>query len=227
MSNTKWTIPQILSLLEKQYGRVAEPRERRSPLAELVLTVLSQNTSDVNSHRAYQSLVSHFVSWEKLATARTGAIERAIRAGGLEHIKAARLKAILEQIQEERGNLDLSFLSEMPLDEARDWLRRLPGVGPKTAACVLLFSLGMPALPVDTHVHRVATRLGLLQSKVSAERAHDIMLSLVSAREVYRFHMLFIEHGRTLCKAQRPLCHVCPLLKGCPTGATLVKSKEG
>jgi len=127
------------------------------------------------------------------------------------------IRPILEKIGEERGSLDLSFLGELPLSEAKSWLRELPGVGPKTAGCVLLFSLGRPALPVDTHVFRVAKRLGLIDSRVSAERAHELLEELVPPQDIYSFHLYLIEHGRRICKAQRPRCHLCVLHGLCPS----------
>lgn len=156
-----------------------------------------------------------------MAQAQPQEIAEAIKLGGLAQVKAPRIKAILNRIEEERGSFDLSFLERMPMDEARRWLLDLPGVGPKTAACVLLFSLDMPALPVDTHVYRVARRLGLLGDKVSAEKAHEILEAIVAPKEVYHFHIYLIAHGRRLCAAQRPRCPACPLLDGCPTGQTL------
>ena len=167
-------VEEVRRRLLKEYG--PPPRSlRRDPLSELVAVVLSQNTSDANSHRAYASLVDRFGSWEAVAAAEAGEIARAIRAGGLAGIKAPRIKAILEEIRARRGSLDLGFLAGMGLDGARAWLRGLPGVGPKTAGCVLLFSLGMPAMPVDTHVYRVARRLGLVDSRASVEKAHEIL----------------------------------------------------
>jgi len=146
---------------------------------------------------------------------------RRLGAGGhcLADVKAKRIKLILQDIEEQRGNLDLSFLRELPLSEAKSWLRQLPGVGPKTAGCVLLFSLGMPALPVDTHVFRVARRLGLIDSKATPEKAHDVLEALIPAEEIYAFHLYLIEHGRRICKARRPRCHLCVLQQVCPSAA--------
>ncbi len=142
----------------------------------------------------------------------------AIQTGGLARIKAPRLKGILEEVWARCGSFDMMFLKELPLDEAKTWLRSLPGVGPKTAACVLMFALGRPALPVDTHVHRVAQRLGLVPAKAGAAQAHDILEAILKPDEVYPFHVSLIKHGRRLCRAQRPLCERCPLLDGCPFG---------
>lgn len=208
-------VEQVRRRLRKEYGpRRWQPRQ--DPLSELIAVVLSQNTSDVNSHRAFAALVDQFGSWEAVAAAEPSAIARAIRAGGLADIKAARIKAILGEIWARRGRLDLGFLGEMGLDEAKAWLRDLPGVGPKTAGCVLLFSLGRPAMPVDTHVYRVARRLGLIDARASVEKAHDVLEALVAPENVYEFHMLMVDHGRRTCKAQRPRCPACVLRGMCP-----------
>ncbi len=215
------TVAEIVRLLEGEYGEVAWTR-RRDPLSELVLTILSQNTSDHNSRRAFDRLTAAFGSWDAVAGADVAAIAAAIQPGGLAQVKAPRIRSILERIQAGRGSLDLEFLGGMPVDEAVRWLRDLPGVGPKTAACVLLFSLGKPVLPVDTHVHRVAGRLGLIDSKLSAEKAHEVLGGMVPAADVYRVHILLIEHGRRVCLARSPRCGLCPLLPGCPAGRSLI-----
>ena len=197
------TTAQVLRLLRKEYGpRNWQPGQ--APLSTLIATVLSQNTSDVNSHRAFAALVNRFGSWESVATADVSELAEAIRAGGLADIKARRIKSILHQIQEERGRLDLSFLDNAGLAEAKAWLRQLPGVGPKTAGCVLLFSLGKPAMPVDTHVFRVAKRLGLIGARVSVEKAHEILESLVASKERLRVPHPHGGTGRRACKAQEP-----------------------
>ena len=139
--------------------------------------------------------------------------------GGLAKIKAPRIKAVLNQVREEVGSFDLSFLGEMPLDEAKAWLKRLDGIGPKTAAIILCFSLGMPAMPVDTHIYRVARRLGFVAKKVSAEKAHDVLEAKVKPDDVFAFHMYLINHGRQVCKALRPRCDRCVFSWGCPSRA--------
>ena len=217
-------ISEIIGLLQKEYGSISL-RSRTEALSELIMTFLSQNTSDHNSRRAFDSLLSRFGSWEMVAEGSVEDIAEAIKLGGLARVKAPRIKKILEQIQAQRGSLDLRFLKRMPVDEAKAWLRGLSGVGPKTAACVLLFSLKKPVLPVDTHIHRVAKRLGLIDSRVSAEKAHEILGGMVPAGDVYRFHILIIEHGRRVCKAQHPRCQQCVLLRGCPTGQTLLEAE--
>ncbi len=187
-------------------------------MSELVLTILSQNTSDANSGRAFMRLRSRFGTWEELLGADPDEIVPEIQAGGLARIKAPRIKGILDEVLARRGSFDLSILEELPLEEAKAWLRSLPGVGPKTAACVLMFALGRPALPVDTHVHRVAQRLGLVPAKAGATQAHDILEAVLAPEEVYPFHISLIKHGRRLCRAQRPQCERCPLLDRCPFG---------
>ncbi len=218
------SIAEIIQLLAKEYGSVTW-RSRTGPLSELIMTILSQNTSDHNSRRAFDSLLNKFGSWEAVAGGSVEDIAEAIKLGGLAKVKAPRIKNILEQIQAQRGSLDLMFLKKMPVAEAKAWLKSLPGVGPKTAACVLLFSLGKPVLPVDTHIHRVAQRLGLIDSRVSAEKAHEVLGDMVPDRDVYRFHILMIEHGRRICKAQHPRCRECVLLRICPTGQMLLEAE--
>ena len=209
-------IDRIIDLLTDAYG-FREWRPDGEPLAMLVKTILSQNTSDTNSLRAYDSLIAAFPDWESLAGAYAGDIADAIRGGGLADIKAARIRQVLAQIKQERGSYELDFLAELPAAEANAWLKQLPGVGAKTASCVLLFSLGKPVMPVDTHVFRVSKRLGFVSAKESVERAHEILESLVPRERTYQFHILVIEHGRRVCKAQRPRCAECVLCTLCPS----------
>ena len=200
-------------------------RPHGDPMSELVLTILSQNTSDTNSGRAFMRLKQRFLIWEDLLAADPDDIIPAIQAGGLARIKAPRIKAILDEVWGRLGSFDLMFLKDLPMDEAKVWLRSLPGVGPKTAACVLMFAFGRPALPVDTHVHRVAQRLGLVPPKAGAAEAHDILEAILEPDEIYPFHITLIKHGRRLCRAQRPLCDRCPLLDGCPYGQSFLNTK--
>ena len=209
-------IEQVLKLLSAEHGE-KRWREGKSPVAVLVQTILSQNTSDRNSERAFGQLLASFNGWEEIADADVGQICEAIKAGGLGAVKARYIKQALEEIRRRQGGFELDFLRTLTLDEARDWLRQLPGVGMKTASVVLLFSLRMPALPVDTHVFRVAKRLGLINSKVSVEKAHRLLEGLVPPQDVYQFHVLLIEHGRKICKAQRPRCRECVLGSLCPS----------
>lgn len=201
--------------LLNHYGEPAL-KPQKPPLDELIQTILSQNTSDANSDRAYASLRAAFPTWEAVRAADTDALAEAIRVGGLGRIKAPRIQQILAHLEQERGSATLDFLDEMPLEDARAYLLGLPGVGPKTAACVLLFSLHKPALPVDTHVFRVSRRLGLVPAKASAEQAHALLEALIPPTLYYPFHLLLIQHGRTLCSAQRPKCDACPLADRCP-----------
>jgi len=193
-------------------------RAHGDPVAELVLTVLSQNTSDTNSGRSYQSLVARFPNWDAVVAAPVSAIEESIRVGGLARTKAPRLQALLVELRKRLGDdWDASRLRTLPLADAKVWLKSLPGVGPKTAACVLLFALKRPALPVDTHVHRVSQRLGLISEKTGAEVAHALLESQLTLGQVYPFHVALIRHGRRVCKAGRPLCEQCVLSDRCPS----------
>ena len=208
---------QVLARLAPEYGTLRWSR-RKDPVSELVVTILSQHTSDVNAERAFEQLLATFGSMDAVAWADVEQIASCIHSGGLARIKAPRIKAALNLILERRGVLNLDFLEELPLEEAKAWLTAIPGVGKKTAAVVLCFSLGMPAMPVDTHVHRVAKRLGLIGDRVSADQAHDLLESIVVPEEVYSFHVYLITHGRRVCKAQRSWCESCVLADICPTG---------
>lgn len=207
---------EVLQRLRAFYGPVTW-KPRMEALEELVFTILTQHTSDVNAGKAFQRLKARFPHWEDLLHAPLDAIEEAIHSAGLARQKAPRIQQALRTIQERRGNLKLDFLQDMPLDEAKAWLRSLPGVGPKTAAIVLCFALGRPAMPVDTHVHRVARRLGLLAPRENAEKAHALLEQAVAPEEVYPFHVYLITHGRRVCKAQRPRCGACVLRDICPS----------
>jgi len=212
--NAREKVMAVHSLLLREYGH--HPWEaHRDPVSELVRTVLSQNTSDVNSNRAFARLQERFPSWEQVREANVKAIEEAIRPGGLARIKAPRIKAALEAIKEERGELHLEFLRELELGEAKAWLESLVGVGPKTAACVLLFSLGRPVLPVDTHVLRVSRRAGLIDARTSMEKAHEVLGEMLPDKAVYTFHVNMVSHGRSVCYARRPRCEICVLAPHC------------
>jgi endonuclease-3 len=209
-------IKEVIELLEQEYG----PRKwqaDRDPIDVLIETILSQNTSDVNSHRAFDSLKASFGSWETVASAPVECIARAIQCGGLFQIKAIRIKQVLEQIENEQGRISLDSLKSMSMAEAEDYLMRLPGVGHKTASCVLLFSLGKPSLPVDTHVFRVAKRLGLIDAKTSIEKAPGLLQEQIPPSKVYQFHIHMIEHGRRICRARQPRCNRCILRGICPS----------
>jgi endonuclease III len=203
----------IRDRLRREYGRPVL-RPHRAPVDELVLTVLSQNTNDRNRDVAYGRLRERFASWAEVRDAPVADVEEAIRPGGLAPTKAVRIKQILGAL----GDDDLAWIESSPLAEAREYLCDLPGVGRKTAACVLLFSYGRPEVPVDTHVYRVGTRLGLWPAKTSPKRAHDEMLRLVDPEDAYEIHVLLIRHGRRTCTARNPDCPACPLLRMCPEG---------
>jgi endonuclease III len=204
----------VCDRLDEEYGEL-EWRSHGEPLGALVGTILSQHTSDINSERAYDNLRRVFPSWEQVRDAPVGEIADAIRSGGLADSKAPRIKTVLEQIHEKAGQTTLDFLRDMPTDEAKAYLHGFHGVGPKTAACVLMFSLCRPVLPVDTHVFRVSHRLGLIDKKLGEAKAHDALQSLLPPERVYPFHVHMIRHGRRVCVAQRPRCSVCVLRDRC------------
>ncbi|HYJ49913.1 MAG TPA: endonuclease III [Microbacterium sp.] len=198
-------------------GELAPPRAA-DPLDELILTVLSQHTSDVNAERAFADLRRVFPGgWQQVVDAPTVGVADAIRSGGLADSKAPRIQAILREVRDREGSFDLSSLRAMSDAEARDYLIGLPGIGPKTAAVVLSFALGRDAMPVDTHVHRVTRRLGLIPPKATAERADRILHELVPDGMRTPLHVAFIRLGREICKAPTPRCRQCPLKDLCPT----------
>jgi endonuclease-3 len=209
-------INEVIKLLEQEYGP-CQWHPSRDPIDVLIETILSQNTSDSNSGRAFASLKANFNGWEAVASAPAGHIAEVIKYGGLSQIKAARIKQVLGQIEREQGRITLDFLKSETMAEAEDYLMRLPGVGHKTASCVLLFSLGKPSLPVDTHVFRVAKRLRLIDSKTSIEKAHSLLREQIPPSRVYQFHVHMIEHGRRVCHARQPRCNRCILRGICPT----------
>ena len=211
-------LAEIMGALDAEYG--PRPWESRGRAVDvLVETVLSQNTSDVNSHRAFESLLSRFGSLEAAVSAGAADIEEAISNAGLSRIKSARIKEILVRLVRENGSLDLSFLNTMELGAAREYLTSFRGVGQKTASCVLLFALGRPVLPVDTHVHRVSRRLDLIGGNVTAEAGQAALEELVAPSERYRFHLHLIEHGRMVCHSRRPRCGDCFLNGLCPSAS--------
>lgn len=180
-------------------------------LDELVSTILSQNTNDTNRDRAFQSLRGRFPTWEAVRDAETSAVIDAIRLAGLANQKGPRIQQVLREITEERGALELDFLEQMPPEQASAWLQKFKGVGPKTAAIVLLFSLGKPAFPVDTHIYRVSGRLELLPEKMSVEQAHLHLADLFPPETYYAAHLNIIRLGREICHARKPNCPACPL----------------
>jgi len=213
----------VYELLVQTYG---EPKNEPDydPLGGLIGTILSQHTSDTNSGRAYKQLVATFHTWEDVRDAPTDKIVEAIKCGGLANIKSIRIQDVLHTLteqQQERGITQTlaeflyDELASRTTEEAWRYLRELPGVGPKTAACVLMFNLDRPAFPIDTHVHRVSKRLGLIGARVSAEQAHDTFDMTVPPGWIYPLHVNLIQHGRQICHAQRPKCNQCSLFSEC------------
>ncbi|MGF1506566.1 MAG: endonuclease III domain-containing protein [Anaerolineae bacterium] len=190
-------------------------RQHYPPVDELVLTILSQNTSDHNSIRGFKNLKDRYDTWEKVRDAPREDLIEAIRTAGLAKQKSGFIQNALNQITEEQGAITLDFLNEMPVDEAKDWLTGIKGIGPKTASIVLLFSLNKPAFPVDTHIHRVSRRLGLIGPKVNREKAHEILEAIAPAEDYYPLHLQLIQHGREICGASNPKCGICPLQDDC------------
>jgi len=219
-------IPLIRTELERAHGQRIWKHWGKG-VDVLVETILSQNTSDRNSAAGYRQLRRKFKSWNQVIIAPVEEVERHIRVSGLSKIKAPRIQAILRQIKEERGKIDLEFLKDWPAEEAFEYLMRFKGVGPKTAYCVLLFSFGMEVYPVDTHIHRMARRLGWIDETVSPGEAHEILNETIRPRDRYAMHLLMIEHGRTVCKAQRPRCAECGLVADCLFGRSVQASSRG
>ena len=207
---------EIVDRLEAAYGK-AVLRTRRPALDELVLTILSQNTSDRNSEHAYARMRERFPTWEDVRDAPEAELVEALRPGGLAVQKAPRIQAALRDLD----RLDLEWLGGVPADEAMRWLVALPGVGPKTASCVLLFSLDVPVMPVDTHIHRIALRVGLVPAGTTADAAHALLTEMTPPDRMLEAHLLLIRHGRTTCTARRPRCEECVLLDLCEYGRSL------
>jgi endonuclease-3 len=208
---SKRRVRAIRDRLRELYGRPIN-HPHGDPVHELVKTILSQNTSDTNRDAAYERLRSRFDTWEEVRDARVSEVADAIRPGGLSVTKSPRIQEALRGCGEQ---IDLSWLAEAPRDEAMDFLTSLPGVGRKTAACVLIFSFDRPEIPVDTHVHRVGGRLGLFRERASFDEAHDEMLRVVEPDDAYELHINLIRHGRAVCRP-RPRCELCALRRMCP-----------
>ncbi len=204
----------VCERLDGEYGTL-EWRSHGEPLGALVMTILSQHTSDKNSERAYDNLRDAYPTWDGVREAPVGDIADTIRSGGLADAKAPRIKNVLGAIHADTGATHLEFLREMPTDEARAYLLGFHGVGPKTMACVLMFSLGRPVLPVDTHVFRVSHRLGLIPKRIGEAKAHDALEKLLKPERVYPFHVHMIRHGRRVCVARGPRCSLCVLADQC------------
>lgn len=217
MTGTKQLARQVHLRLLEAYG---EPTWR-NPLPaidELISTILSQNTNDINRDRAFESLRRRFPTWEQVREADPAAVVAAIRSAGLANQKGPRIQQVLQAITAERGSLDLEFLRPLPLEQARSWLMKFKGVGPKTAAIVLLFALGRPAFPVDTHIFRVTGRIGLRPEHLSVEQAHPFLEGLFPPESYYAAHLNLIRLGREICGPRRPDCTRCPLRRLCKYG---------
>jgi len=216
----------VLERLGDRYERPTWAGPRVDAVSELVLTILSQNTADVNSFRAFAALRARYASWPEVLVAPIDELEEVLRPGGLAPTKSRRIQTVLAEVERTTGgSWDLSFLGDWPLEEAREWLMGLSGIGRKTAAIVLLFGFGRPALPVDTHVHRVALRLGLIPTRTDVQRAHLLLEAALQPDEMYPFHVELIRHGRDTCRAPRPICGLCPLTDICPYFALARRGK--
>jgi endonuclease-3 len=207
----------IIQNLERAYG-VPKNSRASDPLDMLVQVILSQATSDTNSHRTFAALKARFPTWDDASRARTSSIANAIRSGGLANQKAAVIKSLLSQIKDERGALDLSFLHHLPAEEARKYLSQFRGIGPKTVACTLLFACRKEVFPLDTHIFRILRRVGLVPPKCTDARAHQIMDGIIPEGKFYSFHVTLIRHGRALCRPRDPLCERCPIVEYCDYG---------
>ncbi len=214
VSDVPLDVPELVERLERVYGP-PEPVRMSDPLDELVSCILSQHTSDATSIPAFRRLKETYPCWQQVVEAGPEGVEETIRAAGLAKQKARSILACLVRIREMVGEYSLDHLRELPMREGRRMLESLPGVGPKTASIVLCFSLGMPAIPVDTHVHRVTRRLGLIPDRMSADKAHDRLLELCPPELAYRFHVDLIRHGRLTCKAPKPRCGECAVSGMC------------
>jgi endonuclease-3 len=212
-------IPDIYKLLKKQY-RLKKIRSHGDGISELILTILSQNTADRNSGQAFAKLMNHFGNWENIRQAPLSEIKKQIAIGGMSNIKSKNIKTVLNIINEEVKNYDLYFLTKLTRNEALNWLTSLPGVGKKTASCVMLFAYGIPFIPVDTHVERIVKRIGFVNKKI---KTLDIQeeLELIIEKEKYGiFHLSLIEHGRKICHAKNPFCNNCAIQHVCEQNLT-------
>lgn len=207
-------VPYVIQNLKAVYG-VPACEGGLDPLDVLIQTILSQSTTNVNSHRAFESLKKRFPTWESARRARASSIEAAIRSGGLARQKSVRIKTLLNEIHRKRGSLDLSFLHTAPLDQAREFLSGFKGVGPKTVACTLLFACNRPVFPIDTHIFRIGRRLGLIPARCSDEEAHRLMERMIPPERHYEVHVNLIRHGRKVCRPTGPLCEQCCLIDYC------------
>lgn len=207
-------IKKIIRTLEKVYG-IPKRDGFREPLDELIFTILSQNTNDRNRDRAWEKLRRTFPDYDSILRAGFKKLEQTIRVAGLAEQKSRNIMAILKRLKKENGNFSLKFLKNYDKEKAKDYLLSFKGVGPKTAACVLLFSLNMPAFPVDTHIFRVTKRIGLIPQKTIPDKAHRILETIVPEEKYHSFHINLIRHGRTICHPSKPECEICPVKNFC------------
>jgi len=207
----------IIQNLERVYG-VPENSRRSDPLDMLIQIILSQATSDINSHRTFAVLKRSFPDWDTVLRARESTIAATIQSGGLANQKAAVIKSLLRQIKQDRGTLDLNFLHTLAPEAAVEYLSQFRGIGPKTIACTLLFACRTEIFPLDTHIFRILRRVGLIPLKCSDRRAHELMNAIVPARKFYSFHVNLIRHGRALCRPRDPVCERCPIVEYCDYG---------
>jgi endonuclease III len=213
-SNIPESIPYIIQNLKAVYG-VPKSERGLDPLDVLIETILSQSTTNINSQRAFESLKRKFPTWDEARRARASSIEAAIKSGGLARQKSVRIKNLLNEIHDRRGSLDLSFLCSAPLEDAIEFLASFKGVGPKTVACTLLFACDRPIFPIDTHIFRIARRLGLIPEKCSDAEAHRMMAAMLPEDRYYEIHVNLIRHGRKVCRPQEPDCEQCCLIDYC------------
>ncbi|MGH2493454.1 MAG: endonuclease III domain-containing protein [Ktedonobacteraceae bacterium] len=217
---------EVTRRLTELYGEL--PFSSKDPMGQLVDILLSHRTRDEQTAAAWDNLLKRFGSWEGVRDAPTEQVQEAIANVNWPEVKAPRLQSIMRQITEERGNLNLDFLCTLPVAESAAWLNRFEGVGPKTTACVLLFSCEQPLLPVDVHVHRVSGRLGLIGKKVNAEAAHTLLQALLpqDSRSIYNFHKALLRHGQRVCVFEHPRCNKCALTDLCDYYKTVVKPQN-
>ena len=205
-----------IKTLEAQYGRQIRFSERPA-MDQLISTILSQRTNYANEKKAFELMRERFSSWEDVIEAPVDALTHAIASSNYPEVKAPRIQQVLKQIKEERGDFDLTFLADMPIEESMSWLMALPGVGYKTATFLLLFNFHKPVLPVDTHVHRVSQRLGIIDKKTNQAKAHTVLLTMLpqKAEELLNYHKLFFKHGQRTCTWSQPQCQLCALTNIC------------
>ena len=204
----------VSAALRQMYG-YPDWRQAYPPVDELVDCILSQSTTDANKDKAFALLKANYASWEAVRDADTDEVIDTIRPAGLANQKGPRIQEVLRFISQERGEINIDFLGDLPIAEAKAWLTRMNGVGPKTAAIVLCFAFNRAAFPVDTHIHRLGQRIGFLPEGISADKAHDVMETIVPPDDYYAFHLNLIRHGREICIARAPRCALCPLTEYC------------